>query len=120
MKLSDFRGEDALDVLADIIEPVTAIFNDKEIKAAWGNKATIATCVKIALKSHKKEVIEIMAALEQEPYDEFLQSVNVLTLPIKAIQIMQDKDLRDFFTQSQMMIPDEFSGDATEATSDEA
>ena len=33
MKLSDIKGERALDVLADMIEPVAEIMGDKEIAA---------------------------------------------------------------------------------------
>ena len=33
MRLSDFKGEEAIDVLADIIEPITKILTDSEIQA---------------------------------------------------------------------------------------
>lgn len=120
MKLSEFKGEDALDVLADIIEPTTAIFNDAEIKKAWKDGSNVASCLKIAIKTHKKDVLAIMAALEQKPYDEFVKTVNVLTLPVKAMQIMRDKELMSFFTELRTMTPEESFGDATAVISEEA
>lgn len=120
MKLSEFKGEDALDVLADIIEPATAILNDEAIRKAWGSGSNVAACIKIALKEHKKEILTIMAVLEQKPYDEFVETVNVLTLPVQLMQIMQDKELMSFFTGLQVTTAEESSGDVTEATNEEA
>ena len=45
MKLSEFRGEDAIDVLAEIIVPATEIINDAGIKKDWNNGADFATCL---------------------------------------------------------------------------
>ena len=74
MKLSDYKGEEALDVLADIIEPVTFILADADIQkmraeeqkkreAAERNKtpyrsAPMISYVKPAIKNHKKEIIQ--------------------------------------------------------------
>lgn len=123
MKLSDFKGEDALDVLADIIEPATEIVNDEEIKDAFsdeGKGKKLAAVVKIALKKHKHAVLEILAACEQKPYDEYVQTVTVFTLPLKALEIFNDKELVAFFQSSLGMSTGESSGDATENTTGEA
>ena len=44
MKLSEFKGEEALDVLADIFEPLSVIFTDDEVQALskTGSTNTIA------------------------------------------------------------------------------
>ena len=34
-KLSEVKGEEALDVLADILEPIVTIINDEEVKAGF-------------------------------------------------------------------------------------
>lgn len=120
MKLSEFKGEDALDVLAEILEPATAIFNDEAIRKAWSSGSNVAACIKIALKSHKKEILTIMAALEQKPYNEFVETVNVLTLPVQLMQIMRDKELMGFFTGLQATTTEESSGVVMELINDEA
>lgn len=122
MKLSDFKGEDALDVLADIIEPATEIVNDEEIKDAFsddGKGKKLAAVVKIALKKHKHAVLEILAACEQKPYEEYVQTVTVFTLPLKALEIFNDRELVAFFQSSLGMSTGESSGDATANTTGE-
>lgn len=96
-KLSEYENEEALEILADIIEPAAVIFADKEIKKLYEtkNKLKIAS---YAIKAHKKEIIQILAALEQTPIDEY--KCNVLTLPLKVIEILNDKELTSFFSQS--------------------
>jgi hypothetical protein len=42
MKLSDYKGEEALDVLADIIEPLANIITDEDIqKLANDSKSSL-------------------------------------------------------------------------------
>lgn len=114
MKLMDFRGEDAIDVLAEIIEPVTEIFSDKAIADAYRNHAKIATLAKLALKNHKHAVVEILAVCEGKTYDEYVDTITVLTLPLKALELFNDKELVDFFQQQSETMMDESSGSATE------
>lgn len=100
MKLSEIKGEAALDLLADIIEPATEIMTDpnmqKLIKAK--NKGAI---IKVLIKDHKKSIIEILAALDGVSAEEY--QVNVLTLPIKLLELLNDKELMSFFTSQGLM-----------------
>ena len=95
MKLSEIKGEAALDLLADIIEPATEIMTDpnlqKLVKAK--NKGAI---IKLLIKDHKKSIIEILAMIDGVPVDEY--QVNVFTLPMKLLELLNDKDLMGFFT----------------------
>lgn len=97
MKLSEYKGEEALDLLADIIEPVAEIASDENVRkvADKGNRLEI---VKVIIKDHKKSLIEIMAAIDKTPVEEY--KVNILTLPIKLLEILNDKDLWGFFTSA--------------------
>lgn len=94
MKLSEYKGEEAIELLADIIEPAAKILADKECAAALKNKE-ITKAVKIGLKAHKREVIEIMAALDGVPVDQY--EVNLFTLPVKLLELLNDPDLMAFF-----------------------
>lgn len=102
MKLSEYRNEDALDLLADLIDPAAVIFGDPEVRKAVEKKEKKTVIIKKLIKNHKPEVIEILARLdgcEPEKYE-----VNVLTLPAKLLEIFNDKDLIDLFqSQGQKM-----------------
>lgn len=97
MKLSDFKGEDALDVLADIIEPVTDIATDTDVTDQWKSKGKMASLVKVILKKHPKGVIAILARLENKSYEEYAETINIATLPAKLLEVMQDEVLMSFF-----------------------
>lgn len=95
MKLSDYRGEKALEVLADIIEPAVEIMQDKRISTAAKAGKTM-DIVKIACKYHKQALITIMAVLDGEYPATY--EVGVLTLPAKILEIVNDPDIQTLFT----------------------
>ena len=113
MKLSEFRGEDAIDVLAEIIVPATEIINDAGIKKDWNNGADFATCLIIALKEHKDAVITILATMEQKPKEEFLKDVTIFTIPAKLVDLIGDEALVNFLLPVPTMKGTGASGDAT-------
>lgn len=100
MKLSDYKGEAALDKLAEIIEPITAIFGDPEMQeiANKGDAGAIQY-IKPILKNHKKEIIEVLAALENEPVEEYRDKVTLLTLPAKILEFLNDDEVQALFPQ---------------------
>lgn len=119
MKFSDYKGEQALDVLADAIEPASEIFGDAEFRdnmAEKDGKRNVGRAAKIAIKNHKKAVIQLLAALEQEEPEKYADKITVWTLPMKFLEVLNDKELQDFF-RSQGQITDKTSfGSATENT----
>lgn len=105
-KLSEYKNEDALDLLADIIEPATYIFADSQfIVELQKNKLS---AVKYVIKNHKQSVLSILASLEGVPLDEY--ECNIFTLPVLLIDILNDKELMDFFNSQGLKIEDESSG----------
>ena len=113
MKISEFKDEAALDLLADILEPVSEIIADPEVKAAFeGNKKIKA--VSVMIKNHKPETLTILARLAGKPVDEF--ECNVFTLPLKILEILNDKTLIDFFSSQAQMTVNISSGSVTENT----
>ena len=119
MRLSDYKGEEALDVLADIIEPVTLILGDKEIQElAKGKNVPPIKFVKPMLKNHKKEILEILARLENEPIEEYKEKVNILTLPTAILELINDPEIQNLFhSQGQTQVTSlASSGSATENT----
>ena len=98
MKLSDYKGEEALDVLADIIEPLAMIISDKEIQALAKQENTPAIkFIKPAIKNHKSELIEILARLENMPVEEYSETVNLFTLPMQVLDLINDPEVQSLF-----------------------
>lgn len=115
MKLSAYKGEQALDMLADLIEPAAAIMADKEISNAVKANLPKIKIVKAAIKNHKPEVIEIMAILDGKEPKEYADKVTLFTLPAKLLEILNDPDLMSLFTL-QGQKTETLSGSATEST----
>ena len=94
MGFSDYQNEDAIDLLADLLEPASVIFSDKDLQfmAKQGNTFKIA---RLAMKKHKKELLEILARIDGVPVDEY--KVTAPALIMKLITLMNDKDMMRFF-----------------------
>ena len=95
MKLSDYTNEDALDLLADLLDPVSDIMNDKglqEIALQNGDKIAIA---KYVLKNKQKQVVQILARMENKPLSEYKATITEMFAQI--LDVMNDKVMLDFF-----------------------
>lgn len=124
MRLSDFKGEEALDVLADIIEPMTFILADEEIQkmrkeAAEKKKAVpYIKFVAPAIKNHKAEIIQVLARLQNQTVEEYKADLSLATLPMQVLEFINDPEIQKFFT-SQSQSPETqsaSSGSVTEST----
>ena len=71
---------------------------------------------KMAIKGHKKDVIELLAGLECKKPEEYVKEIGILTLPAKLLEILNDPELQDLFTSRGQNTEDESSGSATENT----
>ena len=109
-KLSEIRGEDALDILADLIEPASEFGTDK-LFAELVRKNDKTGAVRQAIKGHKKAVLTIMAILEGE--DPKTYQPSLLRLPTMLIELFNDPELIALFTSGQTVTS---SGSATENT----
>ena len=109
-KLSEIKGEDAIDILADLIEPVAEFAQDKQFVALVrsGDKMT---AVRHALKTHKKAVIRAMAIIEGENPDRYAPPL--LRLPAMLLEGFNDPELIALFQSEQTVTS---SGSATENT----
>lgn len=117
-KLSDYKGEEALDLLVDILEPCVEIMSDKEAVALLYSKDKKTDGVKKLIKDHKKAVMELLAAMEGVPVDQF--ECSIYTLPVRLLEILNDKELLAFFTAQQSEDSSGVFGSAMENTGDES
>ena len=116
-KISDFRNEEALDLLVKIIDPAVEIMNDQEAVKKLYSKDRKLEGVKDLIANHKRAVIEILAAMDGE--DPQTYSFSALALPIRLLEILNDKELLAFFTAQQSQASNGASGDAMENIEDE-
>ena len=112
MKLSEYQGEAALDLLADLIEPAGEIMSDKEIGELF--KKNRFKAIGLAIKNHKKAVMQIMATMEGVPVEEY--KCNVSTLPVKILELLNDPALVQLFTYQGQTGDANSSGSASENT----
>lgn len=108
MKISQMTTDQAADVLVRIVDPVSNIVNDADFINVIENLAeadssvpvkffanNLAPIVSVALKSHKADVFEIVAALSKKTTEEVAKQK--ITETIKDIADSWDGELVDFF-----------------------
>lgn len=126
MKLSDIKGERVFDVIADIIEPVSNIAQDNEItlfkreKPPEGVTARAFALQKIAknapllLKKHKGDISTVLAAIKGQTVEEYVAGLNMATLSIDLLELLNDQEFVSFFTSAAQTMGS--SGGASETT----
>jgi len=105
MKLSDIKGEAALDAVADLIDPITDLAQDKILVGLLRLK-NYAPAIKLSIKGHKKAVIRILAILNQQDPDTYEPSL--VDLPKMLLDLINDPAFADLF-QSQAETTEETS-----------
>ena len=114
MKLSEYQGEAALDILADLIEPAGEIMSDKEIGEVF--KENRFKAIGLAIKNHKKAVMQILATMDGVPVDEY--KCNVFSLPVKILEILNDPEMIQLFQYQGQTGDAKSSGSVSENTED--
>lgn len=116
MKLSEYKDGEALDILADLIEPTALILADEGMRDSLRKCSNKAQMAAVVIKTHKSEVMRILAAVNGVPADEY--HCNLLTLPRQVMEIMNDEDLMDFFISWGQTEGESNSGSASANTTD--
>lgn len=114
MKLSEYQGEAALDILADLIEPAGDIMSDKEIGEVF--KENRFKAIGLAIKNHKKAVMQILATMDGVPVEEY--KCNVFSLPVKILEILNDPEMIQLFQYQGQTGDAKSSGSASVNTED--
>lgn len=104
-KLQEIKGEEALDVMVQIIEPLSKIAKDKTVQRAITNDSYKSIAfVKHVIEKHKKEIISIMAIIDGKSYDDFVETFNILTLPALLIETFNDPDIIALFPSATQIM----------------
>lgn len=98
MKLSEIKGEKAIEVFADLLEPISKIVADEEVRKSFNSGDSKVEIIKKLLKGHAKEIIEALAILEGQPVEEYSKTVDFFALPSKLIEFFNDEAVVQLFT----------------------
>lgn len=116
MVLSQYSGEEAIEKLADLLEPAAEIMQDKELVNEAKSKNSIKA-IRIALKNHARAVIEIMAVLKGK--DPRTYKPTLFELPAMLMELFNDEDVINLFTLQGRKTENAPSGSATENTGED-
>ncbi len=115
-KLSDYKGDEAIELWADLLDPLTVVLGDKKIQNIIQSGKPKLLIAKEILKKHKKEATQILLRIDPEPID----GLNiVLRLVTVLADIGENEELKSFFGYAeQEKTESEFGGSPTESTED--
>ena len=96
-RILDARGDEALDVLSELLGPVGNIAADPEIAEMMrtGGGATMLDLVCAVLKNHKGDVVRIMAIDDGKADAEERQVLTALTIPARLLKLLSVPAVRD-------------------------
>ena len=126
MKLSQIKGDRVIEVVADIIDPISNIAMDKKASELF-NRATlpedtdpkefllkrIKSSVPYLLKEHKADIVAILAAISGESYEEYAAKLTIVKLLKDSTELLNDEDFKALFFSAQS---GNASGSASENT----
>lgn len=114
MKLSDIKGDRVLDVIADIIDPIANMVQDKDVAAMFERKAVpegmeardffaerMRNGMPILLKGHKADIIAIMAAIDGVTPEQYAESLNFAKLFTDVMELVTDNAFLDFLSSPE-------------------
>lgn len=114
MKLSDIKGDRVLDVIADIIDPIANMVQDKDVAAMFKREAVpegmdardffakrMCKGLPVLLKGHKADIIVIMAAIDGVTPEQYTESLDFPKLFTDAMELVTDDAFLDFLSSSE-------------------
>lgn len=114
MKLSDIKGADVLDVIADCIVPITNIAADEKAMALFKKQVVpegtdvravaikrLAAGVPPLMRDHKDDLVAILAAVNLTPVDEYAKELTLGKLITDLADLIGDPMFADFFTSAE-------------------
>lgn len=114
MKLSDIKGDRVLDVIADIIDPIANMVQDKDVAAMFKREAVpegmdardffakrMCKGLPVLLKRHKADIVAVMAAIEGVTPEQYAASLDFPKLFTDVMELVTDNAFLDFLSSSE-------------------
>lgn len=108
MKLSEIKGERAVEVIADLIEPIATIAGDPKCANLFKGDVKKGETVREAgmrnlkekvpylLRTHKKSIVSVLATINDIPADK----LNLFGIAKGVLDMFNDKELIELFTSA--------------------
>lgn len=114
MKLSDIKGDRIFDVIGDIIDPIANMVQDKDVAAMFKREAVpdgmeardffakrMCKGLPVLLKSHKADIIAVMAAIEGVTPEQYAASLDFAKLFTDVMELVTDNAFLDFLSSQE-------------------
>ena len=114
MKLSDIKGDRVLDVIADIIDPIANMVQDRDVAAMFKREAVpdgmdardffagrMRKGMPVLLKGHKADIIAIMAAIDGVTPEQYAASLDFPKLFTDVMELVTDDAFLDFLSSPE-------------------
>ena len=93
-KLSEYEGDEALELWADLLDPLSVILTDDRVRKVIQSGKSKITIAREIIKFHKKEAVEIMLRIDPTP-------INGLNVILRLIALLADigenEEIKSFF-----------------------
>ncbi len=107
-----------LERFADMIEPAYELLADGDLQEKWRNgKYPLYKLVPRAIKKHPDAVVQLLAAAEGVPVDEYVVP-GPLGLAAKLMTLLKSEEVQGLFPRQGQESGSAASGSATESTED--
>lgn len=128
MKLSNVKGDRVLDVIADIIDPIANIAQDKDVAAMFKRKVVpdgmeardffaerMRKGMPALLKGHKRDIIAILAAIDGVTPEEYTDTLDLAKLFTDVMELMTDEAFIGFLSSQKTEKDADAPGSASES-----
>ena len=115
-RLSDYKDEEAIELWADLFDPITDIIADAETRNMLRKKGPVILKAKELLKKHSTEVKNVLLRIDPTPLNGFNIMVRLVSI---LNEITDSPEIQSFFESSAGEEKAETSsGNVTENTED--
>ena len=106
-KLSDYKNDEAIELWADLLEPMNTILSNEEVRAVIQSGQSKLVIAKSILKTCNKEAEQILLTIDPTPID----GMNlVLRLVALLADIGQNEEIKGFFGYAEQEQTEKESG----------
>ena len=103
MKLSEIKGDRALEVIADIMEPISNLVSDPEVKKTFQGTSTepIVKVLPKIIKNHKKAVYNMLAILDGVSVKDYISNATITKILQDFSDVIMDESIQTLFISAK-------------------
>lgn len=97
-KFSDYKGDEAIELWADLLTPISTILEDNEVRDVIQSGASKLRIAQSILKKHKVEAVDVLTRIDPTPVNGFNLILRVVSV---LAEIGENEDVKSFFGYSE-------------------